>query len=139
MFLCWEVYMSVNYIKDGAICFAILVHNVYKGINSLQNLDKIEFVQIFLSWWICFLQDKTAKMNVDKEVIWKETCMVWWAGRPDNQAKMKDSFNRYLSNTTTTALYKRSLKSTEHHYWNFGFSNSTLIKTIDLKLISVTQ
>ena len=41
--------MSVNYIKDGAICFAILVHNVYKGINSLQNLDKIEFVQIFLS------------------------------------------------------------------------------------------
>ena len=106
MFLCWEVYMSVNYIKDGAICFAILVHNVYRGINSLQNLDKIEFVQIFLSRRICFLQDKSAKMNVDKEVIWKETCMVWWAGRPDNQAKMKDCFNLYLSNTSTTARYQ---------------------------------
>ena len=106
MFLCWEVYMSVNYIKDGAICFAILVHNVYRGINSLQNLDKIEFVQIFLSRRICFLQDKSAKMNVDKEVIWKETCMVWWAGRPDNQAKMKDCFNLYLSNTSTTACYQ---------------------------------
>ena len=53
-----------------------------------------------------FFQDKSAKMNVDKEVIWKETCMVWWAGRPDNQAKMKDCFNLYLSNTSTTARYQ---------------------------------
>ena len=81
MFLCWEVYMSVNYIKDGAICFAILVHNVYKGINSLQNLDRIEFVPILLRRWF-FFRIKVQRWMLIKKLYGKKPA---WSGGQGGQ------------------------------------------------------
>ena len=82
MFLCWEVYMSVNYIKDGAICFAILVHNVYRGIYSHQNLDKIEFVQIFLSCEFVFFRIKVQRWMLIKKLYGKKPA---WSGGQGGQ------------------------------------------------------
>ena len=142
MFLCWEVYMSVNYIKDGAICFAILVHNVYKGINSLQNLDRIEFVPILLRRWF-FFRIKVQRWMLIKKLYGKKPA---WSGGPGGQITKQRwkivsiyIFQIQVQQLVINAMdlyYQRSLESREHHYWDFGLvygvSNSTLIKMIGL-------